>query len=153
MTYFCCFYHVVRSCSFVCFSYHCLWTVCVRVGVKEGASHHPEWDGGGRLLAALKQREKKTLMLIVPHCQKHLLYCTVQFQTKAHLFVEITVREREREKSGKANEQKEKGTKHRGNHCLLQTLTQSCIRTSLPASIILSNGPFFTWTHCSVSVC
>lgn len=63
------------------------------------------------------------------------------------------MRERQREKSGKANEQKESETKHRGNHCLLQTLPQSCISTSLPASIILSNGPFFTWTHSPVFVC
>lgn len=50
---------------------------------------------------------------------------------------------------------RERETKHRGNHCLPQTLTESCIRTSFPASIILPNGPFFARTHsCSVlSLC
>lgn len=50
---------------------------------------------------------------------------------------------------------RERETKHRGNHCLPQTLTESCIRTSFPASIVLPNGPFFARTHsCSVlSLC
>lgn len=45
------------------------------------------------------------------------------------------------------------GTKHRSHQCASWTLPQSCIRTSLPSSIILSNAPFFTQTHCFVSVC
>lgn len=47
-------------------------------------------------------------MLIVLQHPERLLSCTVQFQTKARVFLEITVRAREWEKSGKANEHKER---------------------------------------------
>lgn len=68
---------------------------------------HPKWNEVRSLLATISIKNK-TLMLIMLQHPERLLSCTVQFQTKAHVFLEIIVRAREWEKSGKANEHKER---------------------------------------------
>lgn len=68
---------------------------------------HPKWNEVRSLLATISVKNK-TLMLIMLQHPERLLSCTVQFQTKARVFLQIIVRAREWEKSGKANEHKER---------------------------------------------
>lgn len=145
--------------AFFYFSVTLLWFSVSGMTVKNGggswASHHPDWNGRQSTLGNNKQREKKSLMLIAPLYSKHLLYCTVQFQTKAHLFAELTVRERGYggEKVGKQMRE-ERETKHRGNHCLLQNTATvmhqdlaPCLHHSFHRSIL------YIHTHAALCLC